>query len=308
MAAANLLTLLDDIAVLLDDVAMMSKVAAKKTAGLIGDDLAVNAEQVTGFASKRELPVIWEVAKGATLNKVILIPVALLLSAFASWLLIPLLMLGGTYLCYEAVHKIQHKLLHKEKEKSRREELKQAFRDKNVNMKEFEKKRINGAIRTDFILSAEILVIALGVITEIEKYAGDLAVHLGALIVVSAGVVIGVYGLVAGIVKIDDLGLKMQDNGGFQETIGDALVQGSPVFMKALGIMGTVAMLLVGGGIYAHNLNPLKQLVHDLSHATGPLQPIVAQPINGLIGLVVGAVAVVVMKGVFAVIGRTEEH
>ena len=302
MAAANLLTLLDDIAVLLDDVAMMSKVAAKKTAGLIGDDLAVNAEQVTGFASKRELPVIWEVAKGATLNKVILIPVALLLSAFAPWLLIPLLMLGGTYLCYEAVHKIQHKLLHKEKEKSRREELKKAFRDKDVDMKEFEKKRINGAIRTDFILSAEILVIALSAVT-----AATLAVQLGVLIVVSIGVVVGVYGLVAGIVKIDDLGLKMQDNGGFQESIGDALVQGSPVFMKGLGIVGTVAMLLVGGGIYAHYIKPLKHVVHDIAHATGPLEAVTPYAVEGVVGLVVGAVAVVVMKGVFAVIGRNGE-
>jgi hypothetical protein len=302
MAAANLLTLLDDIAVLLDDVAMMSKVAAKKTAGLIGDDLAVNAEQVTGFASERELPVIWAVAKGATLNKVILIPAALLLSAFASWLLIPLLMLGGTYLCYEAAHKIQHKLFHKKEEESRREELKKAFRDKDVNMKEFEKKRINGAIRTDFILSAEILVIALSAVT-----AATLAVQLGVLIVVSIGVVVGVYGLVAGIVKIDDLGLKLQDNGGFQESIGDALVQGSPVFMKGLGIVGTVAMLLVGGGIYAHYIKPLKHLVHDVAHATGPLEAVTPYALEGVVGLVVGAVAVVVMKGVFAITGQDAE-
>jgi hypothetical protein len=304
MAAANLLTLLDDIAVLLDDVAVMSKVAAKKTAGLIGDDLAVNAEQVTGFASERELPVIWAVAKGATLNKIILIPAALLLSAFASWLLIPLLMLGGTYLCYEAAHKIQHKLFHREKEKSRREDLKKAFRDKDVDMKEFEKKRINGAIRTDFILSAEILVIALSAVA-----SATLAVQLGVMIVVSVGVVLGVYGLVAGIVKIDDLGLKMQDNGGVQETIGDALVQGSPVFMKGLGIVGTVAMLLVGGGIYAHYIKPLKHLVHDIAHATGPLEAVTPYALEGVVGLVVGAVAVVVMKGVFAITGQdAEEH
>ena len=298
MAAANLLSLLDDIAVVLDEISVMTKVAAKKTAGLVGDDLAVNAEQVTGFAAKRELPVILAVAKGAALNKVILIPVALLLSAIAPWLLIPLLMLGGTYLCYEGVHKIHHKLFHREEEKKKQEKLREAVRDKDIDMKEYEEKKVKGAIRTDFILSAEILVIALSTVTD-----STLAVQLGVLTAISAAVVVGVYGLVAGIVKIDDLGLSLRDNGGLQETIGDALVTGSPIFMKGLGIVGTAAMLLVGGGIYAHYIKPIEHTIHDVAHATGPLEPAVPFVAEGALGLVVGAVALFGVRGFFAVTG-----
>lgn len=296
MAGAGLLALLDDIAVVLDDVSVMTKVAARKTAGLIGDDLAVNAEQVTGFASERELPVIWGVAKGATLNKVILIPAALLLSAYASWLLIPLLMLGGTYLCYEGVHKIHKKLFHKEEEEARKKKLREAIRNKDMDMREFEKERIDGAIRTDFILSAEILVIALSTVTD-----SPLSVQLGVLTAISAGVVVGVYGLVAGIVKIDDIGLALREEGGFWKSIGDAMVHGSPVFMKGLGIVGTVAMLLVGGGIYAHYIDPLKHIVHDLAHATGPLEIATKYGVEGVLGLAIGAVAVAGMRGFSAV-------
>lgn len=299
MAGGSLLALFDDIAVVLDDVSVMTKVAARKTAGLVGDDLAVNAEQVTGFASERELPVIWAVAKGATLNKVILIPVALLLSAFASWLLMPLLMLGGTYLCYEGVHKIYEKLFHREKQKSRKEKLLERVQNDDVDMREFEQDRIDGAIRTDFILSAEILVIALSAVT-----SGGLLVQLGVLSAISAGVVIGVYGLVAGIVKIDDLGLRLREYGGVREAIGDVLVHGSPIFMKWLGIVGTVAMLLVGGGIYSHHIKPLKGIVHDIAHAAGPLEWVAAYGVEGVMGLGIGAVAVGAMKGVNAVRGE----
>ena len=298
MAAANLLALLDDIAVVLDEISVMTKVAAKKTAGLVGDDLAVNAEQVTGFAAKRELPVIWAVAKGATLNKLILIPAALLLSAFAPWLLIPLLMLGGTYLCYEGVHKIHHKLFHRDEEKKNQEKLREAVRNKDIDMKEFEQRKIKGAIRTDFILSAEIIVIALSTVTD-----SPLEVQLGVLIAISAAVVVGVYGLVAGIVKVDDLGLSLRDNGGVQETIGDALVTGSPIFMKGLGIVGTAAMLLVGGGIYAHYIKPIEHAIHDVAHKAGPLEPVVPFVAEGALGLVVGAVALAGVRGFLAVTG-----
>jgi hypothetical protein len=298
MAAANLLALLDDIATVLDDVSVMTKVAAKKTAGLVGDDLAVNAEQVTGFAAERELPVIWAVAKGATINKVVLIPAALLLSAFLPWLLKPLLMLGGTYLAYEGVHKIYHKLFHKKEDEQEKEELKKAFRDEEVDMVEFEKKKINGAIRTDFILSAEIIVLALGAVKTAE-----LAVQLGVLTAIGFGVVVVVYGLVAGIVKIDDLGLKLREKGGAMETIGDALVAGSPKFMKGLGIVGTVAMLLVGGGIYAHNIEPLHHVIKEIAHAAGPLEAVLPMVANGLVGLVVGAVALPVVGGFMKVTG-----
>lgn len=304
MAGGSLLALLDDIAVILDDVSVMTKAAAKKTAGLVGDDLAVNAEQVTGFASERELPVIWAVAKGATLNKVIVIPAALLLSAFVPWMLIPLLMLGGTYLCYEGVHKIYHKLFHKKKEEDRKKKLREAFRNDDVDMKEFEEERINGAIRTDLILSAEILVIALSAVKE-----SRLAVQLGVLVAISVGVVVGVYGLVALIVKIDDFGLDLKDNGGFQETIGHALVHGSPIFMKWLGIVGTAAMLLVGGGIYAHYIKPIEHFVHNIAHATGPLEPVVPYAFEGVLGLAIGAVAVAGVQVFWSVAGDSSgEH
>ncbi|MFB6264056.1 MAG: DUF808 domain-containing protein, partial [Bradymonadaceae bacterium] len=245
MATAGFLALLDDIATVLDDVATMSKVAAKKTSALVGDDLAVNAEQVTGFASKRELPVIWAVAKGAMVNKVVLIPLALLLSAFLPWMLPPLLMIGGAYLAYEGVHKIYHKFAHEEAEEKRKEEVRKAFRDDEIDMVEYEKEKIRGAIWTDVILSAEILVIALG--TVVDK---PISVQLGVLTAIGFGMVLVVYGTVAGIVKIDDLGLKLREYDEPLENIGDLLVEGSPKFMKLLGVVGTAAMLLVAGGIY----------------------------------------------------------
>lgn len=304
MAATNLLALLDDVATVLDEVSVMTKVAARKTAGLVGDDLAVNAEQVTGFGPERELPVIWAVAKGATVNKIVLVPAALLLSAYFPWMLVPLLMLGGTYLCYEGVHKIDREILHKKEEKQEEEELREAFRDSDIDMVEYEKEKIKGAIRTDFILSAEIVVIALSTVSD-----SPLAVQVGVLTAISAAVVVGVYGLVAGIVKIDDLGLSLSQKGGVQEKIGVALVNGSPVFMRGLGIVGTIAMLLVGGGIYAHYVKPLEHAVHDVSHATGMLEPLVFYLAEGAVGLLVGAVALVGLTGFRKLTGgRAEEH
>jgi len=287
MAAANFLALLDDIATVLDDVATMSKVAAKKTSALVGDDLAVNAERVTGFAAKRELPVIWAVAKGAMLNKLVLIPIALLLSAFLPWLLAPLLMFGGAYLAYEGVHKIYLKIAHREEDEKRKEQLRKAFRDEEVDMVEYEQKKIRGAIWTDVILSAEILVIALG--TVVEK---SISVQLGVLIAIGFGMVLVVYGSVAGIVKIDDLGVKLQQSDSAVERVGDFLVWGSPKFMKLLGVVGTAAMLLVAGGIYEHNIKPLEHAVHEIAHAAGPLQAVVSYTAKGVIGLAVGAAAV----------------
>jgi hypothetical protein len=207
-------------------------------------------------------------------------------------------MLGGTYLAYEGVHKIYHKLFHKKEDEQEKEELKKAFRDEEVDMVEFEKKKINGAIRTDFILSAEIIVLALGAVKTAE-----LAVQLGVLTAIGFGVVVVVYGLVAGIVKIDDLGLKLREKGGAMETIGDALVAGSPKFMKGLGIVGTVAMLLVGGGIYAHNIEPLHHVIKEIAHAAGPLEAVLPMVANGLVGLVVGAVALPVVGGFMKVTG-----
>lgn len=289
MAGSSLLTLIDDIATLLDDVAVMTKIAARKTAGLIGDDLAVNAEQVTGFAPRRELPVIWAVARGASLNKVILVPAALLISAFAPWALVPLLMCGGAFLAYEGFHKVWEELFQREAQAREKEALRQAGRDVEVDLVAFEKQRIKGAIRTDFILSAEIIVIALNAVA---AETSSLLVQLGALIAISALVVVGVYGLVAGIVKIDDLGLKLIELGGGQSRIGQFLVDAAPRIMKALAIIGTAAMFLVGGGIFSHNIDAVNGLFAELAGAAGSLELVVRYALDGLLGAVLGAILV----------------
>ncbi len=286
MAGSSLLTLIDDIATLLDDVAVMTKIAARKTAGLIGDDLAVNAEQVTGFASRRELPVIWAVAKGASLNKVILVPAALLISAFASWALVPLLMFGGAFLAYEGFHKVHQKLFHRQAEARDKEALRQAGRDVRVDLVAFERQKIKGAIRTDFILSAEIIVIALNAVA---AQTSSLLVQLGALIAISALVVVGVYGLVAGIVKIDDLGLKLIEIGNGESRLGQFLVDSSPRIMKALAIIGTAAMFLVGGGIFSHNIDAINSLFAELSSGAGSLALIIRYTLDGVLGVIIGA-------------------
>jgi predicted DNA repair protein MutK len=291
MAGASLLSLLDDIATLLDDVSVMTKVAAKKTATLVADDLAVNAHQVTGISAKRELAVVWAVAKGAALNKVILIPAALLISAFIPWAIVPLLMLGGAFLCYEGAHKVHHKLFHSDADKAEKEELKKAFRDPEVDLVAFEKKKIKGAIRTDFILSAEIVVIALGAVA-----AAKLNVQLGVLIAISALVVVGVYGLVAGIVKIDDLGINLSKRGGGIGRFGEWLIDAAPVVMKGLGIVGTIAMFLVGGGIFSHNIPRIEHLFKDWAALTGPLEALTQLSLDGLLGVVIGAIVVAILS------------
>jgi len=251
MAGSSLFALLDDIATLLDDVAVLSKVAAKKTAGVLGDDLALNANQVAGVAADRELPVVWAVAVGSFKNKAILVPTALAVSALMPWLVIPLLMMGGAYLCYEGVEKLAHKYLHApaEDEAERAAKL-SAIVDTNVDMVEFEKEKIAGAIRTDFILSAEILVITLGAV-KAEPFLSQVMV----LVVIAIVMTVGVYGLVAGIVKLDDAGLWLtKKSSAFMQAIGRGMVRSAPVLMKFLSVAGTVAMFLVGGSILLHGI------------------------------------------------------
>ena len=302
MAGASLLSLLDDIATLLDDVSVMTKVAARKTATLVADDLAVNAEQVTGISAKRELGVIWAVAKGATINKIILIPAALLISAFLPWAIVPLLMLGGAFLCYEGAHKVHEKLFHTESEKQEKEALKKARRDPKVDLVAFEKRKIKGAIRTDFILSAEIIVIALGAVA-----TAALSVQLGVLIAISALVVVVVYGLVAGIVKIDDLGVRLAQHGGGVGRFGEWLITASPVIMKGLAIVGTLAMFLVGGGIFSHNVAYIEHLFQDWAALTGPVDTATKLVLDGLLGAVIGAVIVAVLSLGAGLIGKGEQ-
>ncbi|WP_417552706.1 DUF808 domain-containing protein [Marinomonas fungiae] len=288
MAGTNLLALIDDIASLLDDIALMSKVAAKKTGAVLGDDLALNAQQVTGVSADRELPVVWAVAKGSLINKLILVPLALLISAFAPWLITPLLMIGGLYLCFEGFEKILHSLTHK------KEHSDQLNLPEGTDLVAYEKDKIKGAIRTDFILSAEIVVIALGTVQSAAFVSQVLVVSLIAIVMT-----VGVYALVAGIVKLDDLGLylskKHQD--GLLNTLGMGLVTFAPKLMKTLSIVGTIAMFLVGGGIIAHALPhieaPLESLPPALEAVVSGLVPML---INFGIGLLAGALVYLAWK------------
>ncbi len=306
MAGSTLLTLLDDIATLLDDVAVLSKVAAKKTAGVLGDDLALNAEQVSGIRAERELPVVWAVFKGSAVNKTIMVPVALLLSAFAPWTIIPLLMLGGAYLCFEGFEKVTHRYLHAADEKEEHKERLKAVADKKVDMVAFEKKRIRGAIRTDAILSAEIIVIVLGTVQE-----ADLVTRIVVLTFLAAAITVGVYGLVAGIVKMDDVGLHLLEKPGetrlasFQRWFGAGILRAAPKLMRTLSIVGTAAMFLVGGGILAHGapllaegLHLVEAWAHGLPAARGIAGIVAAMSYNGLIGLIAGGILVGAFLGV----------
>jgi predicted DNA repair protein MutK len=256
MAGTSLLTLLDDIATLLDDVAILSKTALKKTSGVLGDDLALNAEQVSGVKADRELPVVWAVAKGSFINKLILVPAALLISAFIPWLITPLLMIGGAYLCYEGAEKVLHRLLHKEHHDKHKEELKRAFEDPEVDLAAYEANKIKGAIRTDFILSAEIIVIALGTVQTAPFAKQSLVVTT-----IAFAITVFVYGLVAGIVKLDDAGLhliKQQGDALFsrlKRRVGSLLLWFAPNLMRTLTFVGTLAMFLVGGGIIIHGFH-----------------------------------------------------
>ena len=258
MAGASLLTLLDDITTVLDDVSVMTKVAAKKTAGVLGDDLALNAQQVAGVRANRELPVVWAVAKGSFRNKLILVPAALAISAFLPWAIVPLLMLGGAFLCYEGFEKLAHKFLHSRSEDAEHHaEHVRALDSPEVDMVAYERDKVKGAVRTDFILSAEIVTITLGTVAD-QSFAMQLAVLAGIAVVMT----VGVYGFVAGIVKLDDAGfyLLRLSNSALRAT-GRGLVAAAPYLMKLLSVAGTAAMFLVGGGIVTHGVPVLHHAI-----------------------------------------------
>ncbi|WP_271409603.1 DUF808 domain-containing protein [Pseudomonas sp. Q1-7] len=286
MAGASLLTLIDDIATLLDDVSVMTKVAAKKTAGVLGDDLALNAQQVTGVRAERELPVVWAVAKGSLLNKAILVPAALLISVFIPWAVIPLLMLGGAFLCFEGFEKLAHKWLHSREEDTRHHaELAEAVADPAVDLVALEQDKIKGAIRTDFILSAEIIVITLGTVSA-AAFGTQVAVLAGIALIMT----VGVYGLVAGIVKLDDLGFYLvRQAGSVAQAIGRAILAAAPWMMKGLSVLGTAAMFLVGGSIILHGIPAAHHLLEPLLHAAGGFAWLVQVLVDGLAGIVSGA-------------------
>lgn len=272
MAFSSLFTLIDDIASILDDVALMTKMAAKKTVGVVGDDLALNADQVAGASAERELPIVWAVTKGSLVNKLILIPIALLLSAFLPWLIVPLLMLGGTYLCFEGVEKLLHKFFAHEEQTEKTEFNEQA--------------KIKGAIRTDFILSAEIIIIALGELAE-----ADLLTCIIALSLVGIGITLFVYGLVALIVKADDFGLFLMKRGKMAQAIGRGILMIVPKFMLSLNIIGTLAMFLVGGGIFVHNLDFLHHFLAQYQLTEGGLSYLASL----ITGIIIGAIACVIV-------------
>jgi predicted DNA repair protein MutK len=300
MPAANLLALIDDIATILDDVAILSKVAAKKTAGVLGDDLALNAEQVSGVKAERELPVVWAVAKGSFLNKLILVPSALLISAFLPWLIVVLLVIGGLYLCFEGVEKLAHKFLHSKDELEQEHAQKlAAVADPSVNLVALERIKIKGAIRTDFILSAEIVVIVLGTV-QAEPFATQVTV----VSLLAMAITVGVYGLVAGIVKLDDAGLyllRKSVSGTFnriQRSIGRGLLIFAPLLMKTLSIVGTAAMFLVGGGILVHSIPLIHHLLGPILHSVESINvaaSIVPILLDGLVGIVAGALVLLVV-------------
>jgi uncharacterized protein len=295
--ASSLLLLLDDIAAVLDDVAVMSKVAAKKTAGVLGDDLALNAQQVTGVRAEREIPVVWGVAKGSFINKLILVPLALLISVIAPWLINPLLMIGGLFLCYEGVEKVIHSL---QKKKVHPDENQAVLNiETPEDLEKYEKEKIKGAIRTDFILSAEIIVISLGTVA-----SATLLTKIAVLSIIAIVMTIGVYGLVAMIVKIDDLGLYfVQKKSSIKQAVGRGLLAFAPKLMKTLSVVGTIAMFLVGGGIISHVLPFMHHLtenivnyVMQLSTVGSILAAIMPTLINFLVGFIAGLLVILVVQ------------
>ena len=312
MAGSSLFALIDDIATLLDDVSVMTKVAAKKTAGVLGDDLALNAQQVTGVKADRELPVVWAVAKGSMVNKAILVPAALAISALETWLhrrgynvplVTPLMMIGGAFLCFEGVEKLAHKFLRKGEDEQAHAQRLAAVQDANVDMVAFEKDKIRGAIRTDFILSAEIIVISLGTLggrTFIEQVM--------TLVAIAAIMTVGVYGLVGGIVKLDDAGLALtadtRDSGWarFKRAFGRGILYSAPYLMKFLSIAGTAAMFLVGGGILVHSIPALHHLIQPYTH--GGWGVLWENLFNAGVGVVAGAVILAVVTAVQRLRGK----
>ena len=297
--ASAFFALLDDIAGLLDDVSVLTKVAAHKTAGVLGDDLALNAQQVTGVGADRELPVVWAVAKGSLLNKLVLVPAALAISAIAPWAVTPLLMVGGAYLCFEGCEKLAHRFLHPGEDEHRHEQLQRAMRDPGVDVLQLEKDKIRGAVRTDFILSAEIIVIALGTVAG-EALATRVLVLSGIALLMTALV----YGAVAAIVKLDDLGLWMRRRGAALQAIGGIVLRCMPWLMKALSVGGTLAMFLVGGSILTHGLPPLEHAASAWSGDGGTLGALAGLLVHGVVGLVAGAIVLAAVEGVRRLAGR----
>ena len=297
--ASSLLALLDDIATLLDDVAVMTKVAAKKTAGVLGDDLALNAEQVAGVAAKRELPVVWAVAKGSAINKAILVPAALAISALLPQAILPLLMFGGAFLCFEGFEKVVHKFFHKAEDEAHHAEITQAVLNPEVDMVKFEQDKIKGAIRTDFILSAEIIVITLGTVA-----AAAFARQVTVLVAISIIMTVGVYGLVAGIVKMDDAGLAlMKSANAGARSFGRGLVAFAPKLMKFLSVAGTIAMFTVGGSIIAHGIPAIEHFIKAIT-GTGALAGVWGFVLEGIVGVIVGAICVALWMGVQKLRGK----
>lgn len=301
MAAGSLLTLLDDIASILDDVSILSKKAAAKTAGVLGDDLALNAQQVSGVVSNRELPVVWAVAKGSFVNKLILVPLALLISAFAPWGVTPLLMIGGLYLCFEGCEKLAHVFLHRVKKTP--DEAARKLKDLATQALplESEAKRVKGAVRTDFVLSAEIIAITLGIVAA-EEFLNQLVV----LSVIGVVMTVGVYGLVAGIVKLDDVGLYLSErSGAVPRALGHAILWFAPWLMKTLSVAGTAAMFLVGGGILTHGIPPLHHFIGEVAQTVAaPLTVLIAPLLNGLSGLVAGTIVLLIFTGIRKLRGK----
>jgi uncharacterized protein len=307
MPGSSLLTLIDDIATILDDVAILTKVAAKKTAGVLGDDLALNAEQVSGVRADRELPVVWAVAKGSALNKLILVPVALAISALAPWAVVPLLMVGGAFLCFEGFEKVAHKLLHSPAEHaSEHTALLSAVADPAVDLVAFERAKIKAAVRTDFILSAEIIVISLGTVA-----AASFGLRVAALFGIAVVMTVGVYGLVAAIVKLDDLGLYLNERGGALRGVGRGILVFAPYLMKGLSIAGTAAMFIVGGGIVAHGIAPVQAVIDSATSSLAAITSVGAvfaalapSVLNGVVGIAVGAVLV----AAYTLVGRVRNR
>ena len=311
MAAANLLALIDDIASVLDDVALLTKTATKKTAGVLGDDLALNAQQVTGVSPQRELPVVWAVAKGSLWNKAILVPLALLISAFAPWAVTPLLMIGGAFLCYEGMEKLAHRFLHRADAATGHDETTRKLADLALDPVAFEKDKIKGAIRTDFVLSAEIIAITLGTVAT-AAFGTRVTVLVGIALLMT----VGVYGFVAGIVKLDDAGLHLarsdpaQPLSGAKRALGHGLLRTAPWLMKALSVAGTVAMFLVGGGILTHGVPRLDHAIDALAAAVGTLplggllQALTPMVLDALVGVVAGAAVLLVVSALGRLRGR----
>ncbi|UPQ84408.1 DUF808 domain-containing protein [Pseudomonas knackmussii] len=294
--ASSLLALIDDIATILDDVSVMTKIAAKKTAGVLGDDLALNAQQVTGVKADRELPVVWAVAKGSMRNKLILVPAALLISAFIPWAITPLLMFGGAFLCFEGFEKLAHRFLHRDD--NHHEEQLKALADPSVDMVAFEKDKISGAVRTDFILSAEIIAITLGTVAA-ASFIEQVAVLAGIAMIMT----IGVYGLVAGIVKLDDAGLALSQraNSGAQ-AIGRGILAVAPWLMKSLSVIGTAAMFMVGGGILTHGIQAIHHFIQNTAENTVAL-PYIGSVLAGLLPTLLDAAFGILVGGlVFAAV------